>query len=447
MSTLLENRFECYSVVDSLIGNTSLFMSIKTAFIFPLLFWLTPLLGQEPLSLTLKQAEDLAIQNNYKINASWHRLEQGYYTYRASQGAFLPKLSFSAQAEVVKEHHHNHSLSNALRLTQPLYDSQASYNLEEARIQWEQLRLSMQQEICNVLLQVREAYDAMVLYRAQLAIDQSIIQIWEEELARQKSQVECGASTSFEMNQTQLNLKTAWIDFYETQKRMQTSQYMLLTVLGLPPQTPLHLQDNTLCLPVADWQQEDFQQWMQWAFCYRPELQLEEFNLRLAQNKVKQTKSENYPTISLYADAGHHYVNNGFGNQPRIGVGVNVDWTLLNFSTKQKVRAAQASRQEAASHYCQIELETEAVIYNEWNAIKQSYRAYVAAHEGALLAQEGIQMAKKKHQHGVMTAFEYRDAVKALREAEQKVNQATFDLRRAYYLLVRQAGVDLIPSS
>jgi outer membrane protein len=334
-----------------------------------------------------------------------------------------------------------------LRLTQPLYDSQASYNLKEARIQWEQLRLSVQQEICNVLFQVREAYDEIVLYQAQLAIDQSIIQIWEEELTRQKCQVEWGTSISFEMNQTQLNLKKAWMDFYETQKKIHTIQYVLLTILGLPPQTPLHLQDNALCLPVADWQQEDFKRWMQWAFCYRPELRLEQFNLLLAQNKVKQTKAENYPTVNLYANAGHHYVSNGFDNQPSIAVGVNVDWTLWNFSTKQKVRAAQASRQEASSRYCQTELETEAVIYNEWSAIQQSYRAYSAAHEGALLAQEGIQMAKKKHQHGVMTAFEYRDAVKMLREAEQRVNQAKFDLRRAYYLLVRQAGVDLIPAN
>lgn len=401
--------------------------------------------SDEPLSLSLNQAEDLAVQNNYSLNASLHRLEQGYYGYRASKDYFLPNLTFTGSANVTREQH-QHSIDAALRLTQPIYDKVACYNLKEAQIQWEQLRLDVQQQVCEILFQVREAYHEIIFHQAHLAIDQMILQIWQDELKRQERQLELGASIPYEVNQTQLHLKNAWIDFYATQKEIRKSQIKLLTVLGLPPDTSFNITEKEIPLPELNCHKTNAEQWKNWTLQYRPELKKEQFAFLLSQNKVKQIQAETSPTVSVYANAGHRYINNGFDGQPSVGVGVNLDWMLYDPSNKQKIRQAQEGRREAASNYYQMELEATADTYHLLNEIEQYYHSYFTAREGAALAEEGMKLATKKQQLGLMSAFEFRDAIKVLHEAQQKVNQAKFDLRNAYDKLVLQAGVDLAQS-
>jgi outer membrane protein TolC len=302
----------------------------------------------------------------------------------------------------------------------------------------------VQQQICDILFQVRNAYYTVLLNQAHLAIDQFIIQLWEEEVRRQERFLQLGAAIPFELNQARLHLKSAWSDYYDSQSEIKTSQIKLLTILGLPPNTPLQLAETEIPLPPIQWQQCHLEQWMQWALQYRPQLKQEQLTYWLSQNKVCQTKAEKLPTVSFYANAGNRYVNNGFDAQPYVGTGINVNWKLYDPSNKPRLRQAEEVRKEAASNYYQAELETNAAIYALLNELDKSYLAFQNAKEGAALAEQGIQIAIKKHQLGMMSAFEYRDAIKTLHEAQQQVNHAKFDLHNAYDRLVQQTGLDLI---
>ncbi len=400
--------------------------------------------GQEPLLLSLKQAEDLAIQNNYQLNGSLHLLEQGYYGYRVSKDYFRPSLSASGSLSVTKQGEEQRALDGVVKLTQPIYDKPAFHSLKAAQIQWEQLRLEVQQQICDILFHVREAYYEIILHQAHLAVDQMIIQIWENDLKRQERHLELGASIPYEVNQTKVHLKNAQIDLSATQTDIQKSKIKLLTVLGLPPNTPFNLTETDIPLPQLNCQKKDVDQWKSWAFQYRPQLKKEQFAFLLSQNKIQQAQAERWPTLSLYANVGHRYINNGFDDQPSIGVGVNLDWNLYDPALKHKIKQAREGSRGIASHYYQLELETMADIHQLINEMEQFFQSYAMAKEGALLAEEGMQLASKKQQLGLMSAFEYRDAIKTLHEARQQVNQAKFALRLSYEQLVQQAGIDLV---
>jgi outer membrane protein TolC len=396
--------------------------------------------GQEPVRLSLKQAEDLAIRNNYQLNASLHRLEQGYYVYKASKAYFKPKFSLSSELEIAKN---QRGLDSALRMIQPLFDKVAFYTLKESQIQWEILRLDVQRQICELLFQVREAYYTVLLNQAHLAVDQIVVQLWEEELKRQKCRLELGLTIPFEFNQVNLHLKEAWSDYYATQSEMRSSQIKLLTILGFPPHTVLHLVEQKISLPSSQWQECSFKQWKQWALQYCPKLKQQQFSYLLSQNKISQTKAENVPTLSFYANAGHRYINNGFDNQPYIGLGLNLDWTLYDPSNQQRIKQAREGSRELAASYCQLELEIDAMIDYLLVEMDKAYVAYLNSQERAVLAEEGVRMATKQHQLGLISSFEYRDAIKSLHEAQQQVNQSKFDLYHTYDQLIQQTGLDL----
>lgn len=409
-------------------------------FFFFLFFNIGWLQAQQPLVLSLKQAEELAIQNNYALNANLHALEQGYYGYRSAKDYFMPSIRCSAEASAGND---QHGLDSAVKLSQPLFDRSAFYQYKGAQIEWEQLRLEIQKSICTILFQVREAYYTVALNQAHMAVDETVINIWKEEVQRQERHLELGASIPYELNQTQLHLKNAWIDYYSTQKNIKTSQYALLTVLGLPPETCFEISDQAIPLPEIDRSSGKIERWKEWARQFNPNLKQQQFECLLSQVKMKQTKAERYPTFNLYASAGHGYVTNGFYQNSYASAGVNMDWMLYDRPAKQKIKQAQEGIHEASSQYYQMQLETESEVFALWNEIDHSWQTYEAALEGARLAEEGIRMATKKHHVGTMSAFEYRDAIKSLHEARQSVNQAIFDIRNAYDKLIRHAGIDL----
>lgn len=396
--------------------------------------------AQEPLLLSLQQAENIAICNNYQINASLHRLEQGYYGYKASRAFFKPQMNFASSVDFAQD---ERGLDAVLRMTQPLFDKVAYYQLKESQIQWEILKLEVQQQMCDILFEVRNAYYTILLNQAHLAVDQVVLQLWEEEVKRQERLLELGAAIPFELNQTRLQLKSAWSDYYDSQGDIKSSQIKLLTLLGLAPNTSFNLVEKDIPLPSFDWKNCQIEQWKQWATQYRPQLKQEQFLYLLSQNKVSQTKAERLPTVSFYANAGNRYINNGFTGQSYVGTGVNIDWALYDPSNKPRIRQAEEGRKEAASHYYQVALETDSIIYTLLNELDKTYLAFQNAQEGADLADQGIKMAIRKHQLGMMSSFEFRDAIKTLHEAQQQVNHAKFDLHLAYDRLIQETGLDL----
>lgn len=395
---------------------------------------------EQPLQLSIERGENIVIQNNYTINAALHRLEQGYHGFRASKAYFKPQLNFSSDIDFAQN---DNALDAVLKLTQPLYDKVAFYQLKEAQIQWEMSKFELQTIICDILFDFRTAYHTVLLNQAHLAIDEIVIKLWSDELKKQERFFELGDAIPFEINQTKLHLKNAWRDYYDTQSEIQTSQIQLLTILGLAPNTPLHLIEKEISFPTFDHKECVWEKWKERALKYRPQLKQEQFAYLLSQNKVSQTKAENLPTLSFYANAGNRYVNNGFTGQPYVGTGVNLNWMLYDPTNKPRTKQAEEVRREAASNYYQVELETEAIIYALLKAIDKSFLAYQNAHEGAILAKQGMEMATRKRELGLMSAFEYRDTIETMHEAQSQVNQTLFDLHQAYHRLIKETGLDL----
>lgn len=416
--------------------NWHIFFILLTTFIIPNASgW-----GQIPIHLTLKQAEDLAIQNNNNMMASLYRLEQGYYGYKASKAFFLPSVTVSSNLGASRD---RRGVDCAIQLTQPIFNKVASYQWKESQIQWELLRLDTQQLLCDLLYAVRNTYFSVLLHQAHLYVDEMIIQLWEEEVKRQERLLELGTTIPYELNQAKVHLKGARIDYYSTQSEVKTSQIKLLTTLGLAPNTSIQLLDKEIPLPPMKDDKIDFEYWKCLAFEYRPQLKREQFNLLLTQNRISQTRAERLPTVNIFATAGNDYVYNDFANRTSVGAGVSLDWTIFDPTNRPRLKQAQEGSREAASNYLQVELQTEAAIYDLKNTIEKSYLAYQSAEEGAALADESMRMATKKHQLGMMNSFEYRDAIKTQHQAQEAVIQAKFDVNDSYQQLIQQAGIDL----
>ncbi len=424
---------------------------------------LCSLWGIESLKISLEQAEDWVIENNYQLQADLHSAEQGYYGYRAAGDYFLPSLSVRASADFAKQ---RHGVDAVVKLTQPLYDKLAHCRLKEAQMQWEYLKLEWREKICHLLFEVRRAYDEILLHSARLEMDRMVIELWQEELKRVERSADLGASILYEVQEAKFHLNNAWIDYYSTERKRNESQIQFLSLLSLPSDTPLELEGGFLSLQTVEdglggtsqtlvkenkeevllgaEKRELAEKWIAQAFSFCPALQKARFACWLSRNQMEQVKAERYPTVSLYANAGHAYVNNGFDQQPNVGVGLNVEGALYSPVNRQKIKQAQAGRQSAASRYEEAELQVTAKTHRLLSEIEHCHRIYRTAKEGALLAEEGRKVAARKHEEGAMSAFEYRESVKNFREAQLRVIQAQADWRNAYHRLVEHAGIDLI---
>ena len=400
--------------------------------------------AQEIITLSLCQAEELALENNYDLLASVSRLQQSYYGYRSTKTYFHPAISYSSNANMGSSMAKGtYRLDNLLQVTQPIFDKTAAYLLKEAEINWERQRLQVQQQICETLFKVRNAFHALLLHQAHLAVDKMILEIWEAESLRQERYLNLGSAIALEFTQAQLQLKRARIDCCATESDIRSSQIRLLTLLGLSPGIVLHLTEKESSFTIPQWRAFNLEEWKKLAFQYSPQLKQEQLNYALMKTKISRIKAERLPTLSAYASAGHNYVTNGFTFQHSAGVGVNIDWMLYDPTHRPRIKQAKEEEREAVISHNQIKIEVEAMIYDGLNRIEKSYQAYLVSNEEAFLAEESMRMATKKQELGLITPFEYRDVIETLHEAKQRVNQAIFDVRNNYDLLVQQVGFDL----
>lgn len=404
-------------------------------------------------SLILKEAEELAIAHHFGLQAQRHRLHEGYYEYQESLGDWRPQINLSKQITTT----HSSYASSSLQITQMVLNSQAFYNVKEFRQRYEELKIELQKQMADILLQVRQAYYQVLLAQEQVAIEKLIVNLVEQEIEEFEKKSALGLSFPLELNQTKLLLIRARSALATSQENVKTSLYQLQALTG-EEALCLNLQEKCLPLPLPPlvknplpltteallFSPQMINQWEQWALAYRPEIQQQAMLLETSHLRIRKHQTENTPTVSVFAGFGHDCENFSYWSEkPYWNVGLNINWTLFDGCKKQnRIRQAKEAEARAVNEYSQLEVETKVELRRLISRIEEAYQTHLMAQEGIKISQEGIEAAQKRRALGALSPFEYRDAIKSLAEIYHQANQAKFDLLLTYAQLVRHTGLD-----
>jgi len=322
-----------------------------------LLLGAAPCRGQASQSLTLQEAEQIAIQNHPQIQAATHLASAAAAQVTEVRSAYYPQ-AYGSLTGVEAEHNSRVAaggLNNPIiydrfaegfTVGQLVTDFGRTYELVKSS----NLKAQAQQENvattrADVLLRLNEAYyEALKAQSVLLVAEQTVKSrqlVSDQTGALQKSNLKSGLDVSF----ANVDLAQAQLLLIQAQNDVQASNAELSDALGYSDQRTFQLVDQLLpASPPAD-----VTPLIQEALQSRPELIRQDLNVKSAQSFAAAERDLSFPTISVLGTTGLIPYRQDALDSRYAAAGFNVNIPIFNgrlFTARRNEARSIAQAQE-----------------------------------------------------------------------------------------------------
>ncbi|MBZ5661173.1 MAG: TolC family protein [Acidobacteriia bacterium] len=328
-----------------------------SAFLIILFLAAIPCCGQAPQTLTLQQAEQIAIQNHPQIQASTQLASAAAAQVTEAKSSYYPQ-AYGSVTGVEAEHNSRVAagvlnnpiiydrFADGVAVNQLVTDFGRTYELVKSS----NLHAKAQQEYvtatrADVLLRVNQAYFAVLKSQAVLQVAEQTVKsrqlVADQTSALQKSNLKSGLDVSF----ANVDLAQAHLLLIQAQNDVQSSFADLSAALGYSDQRTFVLADQ----PPQPSPPSDFAPLVQEALQNRPELIGQGFNVKSAQSYATAERDLWFPTISAVGVAGLIPYRQDTLASRYAAAGFNVNVPIFNgrlFTARKNEAVARASAQE-----------------------------------------------------------------------------------------------------
>src|ERR1700676_745305 len=322
-----------------------------------LLLGAAPCRGQASQSLTLQEAEQIAIQNHPQIQAATHLASAAAAQVTEVRSAYYPQ-AYGSLTGVEAEHNSRVAaggLNNPIiydrfaegfTVGQLVTDFGRTYELVKSS----NLKAQAQQENvattrADVLLRLNEAYyEALKAQSVLLVAEQTVKSrqlVSDQTSALQKSNLKSGLDVSF----ANVDLAQAQLLLIQAQNDVQASNAELSKALGYSDQRTFQLVDQIL--PSSP--PTDLTLLIQEALKSRPELIRQDLNVKSAQSFATAERDLSFPTISVLGTTGLVPYRQDTLDSRYAAAGFNVNIPIFNgrlFSARRNEARSIAQAQE-----------------------------------------------------------------------------------------------------
>lgn len=449
-----------------------------------LFFFLSPFLrgeekGVPPRSITMEEAEEMALRHSYELRSATLHREIAVGQRLQALGEVLPTLGSSLSTSMVRKPdafrqgadnpsgrypgiagkqtlHEADNRSTLQRydagvvLTQPIFKGGrilASFRKAGLYEQFaeETIRFSRQ----DILYEVRIAYVNLLLQEKIVSIHQTQVELAREHLEKTLHRFQAETIPEIEVLRAKVELKNQEALWIQSRNLLETARARFLNIIGLPLDTPFQLADH---LSYRRMTVLDEKALAQLAEQDRPELRRAKLQEEMQQQDVKKIRSGLFPSVSLAGRYGadiHDFDWYDGAWKKDWSVGLRMDWTLFEgLLLRGQLRQAEAmleqSKLATRALLDAIRLDVRTALLN-----MQSAEEFVLSQrENVAQALRYLQQERIRWDHGAGTSYldvlnarsSFAIAQKNYYMALHNLEVARIDLRRAIGSLGEKAG-------
>jgi len=424
-----------------------------------LLLWI-PFLAN---AITLEEAERRVLSGNKALQISAHSEKVASYKRRQEKGRWYPQIGLSGDATrtaAAGNLGYATFYHSRLRFSQTVYDPDVYSDIKLSGLELAQSRNDSRGLRNDTLFELRSAYYQVVVSDKKIEVTGENISLLQEAAEREEERRETGEATLFDVNQSKVSTQNARSDYYKALREAKVARNNLLLLLGEDPVRTVELDETEIPIKKIPflkkridlyekgeplYNTQDIWEWENLMMAKRPEIEQDRLNLELVRREEKKSALKYIPTFGLSAT----FVNSNVASNSFLGRNSYWDmvgefqWTLFDgMQRENKLKEKQHSKLGAKIGYEESLQEAKAEVRNRFHEIEEALLSFVAAREGATLAEESLQQAKDRREVGEITPLEYRDAATSLMQARLDYYEASFDLLTAYYALRHTSGID-----
>jgi outer membrane protein len=276
-----------------------------------------PVAGQAPPIYALNDCLQLALERNPAILKAQNDIERTQGLIITAKSTLYPQVSVNGRVEKRDDDLFSQGTDPTvqrfrdywtiqLTVTQSLYSGGVNrQQIAIAKLEHEAALVQLRATIDLVLKGVKYAVYAIAINQAQIDAEQQTIKLLTEEESRQKALFDAGRTTRFNVLRTEVSLGNQRSLLYQAQNDLTSSQIALAQLLSIewphglsPLNPPFHTQENLDCPRIGNIRVEDF---IALALTRRPELQVLDRQIEIAERQIKIDKAATVPRIDAYA--------------------------------------------------------------------------------------------------------------------------------------------------
>lgn len=400
-------------------------------------------------TLTLADAEKIAIQNHPDIQAAQFVAEAASQHTRQVRSAYFP----TANASLTGAEAENNSRVSAGGLNNPIiYDRYSNgvqvnqlvtdFGRTHELVKSSKLHAKAEEENivtsrANVLLRVDGAYYALLKARAVVRVAQETVKarqlVSDQITSLAQNQLKSGLDVSF----ANVDLAQARLLLVQAQNDLQSSQAALADALGYSDQRTFEpAEPENAVAPPADEASA-----IQLALRDRPELIGRRLDLSSAQSYVAAERDLWLPTITAVGVAGLSPVH-----QPELAPryaagGFNVNIPIFNGHLYGALRGEADAQAHAQEQYLRAEQNTIVRdVQRAWLDANSGYQRLDLTNQLLEQASKAVELAQARYKLGISSIIELSQAQLNQTQAEIAQASARYDYQTALAALAFQSG-------
>lgn len=430
-----------------------------------LLCMTTSLSAQAQEVITLQEAINTALENNYQLKQAENNLGLAEERVFSEKADFLPSISarMSGNRSVGQtfnnitlryEERTSNSVNGSISANMPVFQGFNNIlSLRQSRSNRESQEANLERIRQTIIFNAASQYLQVLVNRELLEIARQTLETSQKQLEQVKAQVEVGSVPQVDQYNQEATVASNELTVIQRENTLDQSKLTLIRTLQLDPLGNYEFQIPDINEDDVIPRQYDLQDLTEQALASRSDLEAQRLSIEANKYNLQMARWSLYPSLSASFSLGSSYqdlyrglevVNGqarqivvGFGDQffdQRVGrsIGFSINVPIFsNWSTRLSVQQAQVNYKNS-----QLSLENQR--YGVMEEVRQAYSDYVSyrkqlqSSQVALrAAQRSFETQQQRYNVGASTLIE-------LSSAQQSYTQAQADHANALYRLIFQ---------
>lgn len=410
--------------------------------------------------LTLPQLLAVALDNTPSTRQAWEQARAAAAAWGAARGEYYPAASISASGLVSRGSAVASTTTGGFiagggspgRTTSGLANITLSYLLfdfggRQGRVDSAEQALvganwNHSQVIQDVARNVARAYHGYVGAKSQVIASEANLREAETSLEAVEVRRLSGVATIAELYQAQSNVEQARLALERDRGNVDTGRGALATSVGWPANTPFDVAAiDEEPMDVFERSVDDL---IDEAQRRRPDLAAVRAFVRRKEADLRQAESARWPTLSTILSAGTTNVDGTIppGNDPNYIAGLQIQIPVFQGGALDN--AARAARRDVDAARAALQLQSDVVVSDVWNAyinVRTAAQQVLSSRALVRSAELAYEAALARYRAGATNIVELTTVQSTLASARSQQVQARTNLFTFYAELIRAVGL------
>ena len=369
---------------------------------------------------TIEQAVAVAEQHNPEIAIARKKVQAARGGVIEARSGFLPSLSSNGlydKRQTQSETQLRQEDYNAiLKLEQNLYTGGAvTSQMAIARLNVEKQNYELQEIASRVAMDVRTAFNDLLLNRAKVRVQQDSVRVLDEDLKNQQQSFSAGIVSNLNVQRAEVALANERPELFNAQTQLKNSYLRLGDLFG----TEVQPRGETVPFEVSGELQyqpnhPDLNSCLARADATRGVIKARQKDIEIEDKQYILDRSALRPQIRAFS--GYEIYSE---RDPAVGqefnyggvVGINATWNIFDgFATKGRMQATRARREAAVEALAAARRSVASEVRSAFYDLEQADRVLETETQNVQTADESLEIAKSNFAAGLGTQLDILQA-------------------------------------